>query len=39
MREALTYYITCFKTLSIPLEDISDNYMQRLMTEKGLVLQ
>lgn len=38
MKEALVYYMNCYKTLSIPLSDISDKYMQRLMTEKGLKL-
>lgn len=36
MKQALKYYMTCYSTFSIPLEDISDKYMQRLMTEKGL---
>lgn len=38
MKIALKYYMTCYSTLSIPLSDISDKYMQRLMTEKGLKL-
>lgn len=38
MKKALVYYMNCYKTLSIPLQDISNNYMQRLMTEKGLKL-
>lgn len=37
MREVLNYYVECYNTLSIPFEDISQKYRERLRNEKGLI--
>ncbi len=36
MKEALSYYMNCYSTFSIPISDISNAYMDRLIKEKGL---